>query len=121
MTAPAGRRNSYLTIYTQTATTGDGAGQVVETFTKKCNAWGAVSAYVPGQNATAVRGQREQWANYHMNVDAQFVITIPYVSGLSADDRITEIDRNGDTVTYNIAGEPLPSGGDLIIPVAQVV
>jgi hypothetical protein len=120
MTLPAGKRSSYLTVWTVTDSTADAAGGVSPVATKRCNAWGEVKAFVPGANAAAIRGQNEAWASFHMNVNANFIITIPYVSGIEATDKITEITRSG-TLTYQVAGQPLDNGGDLIIPVMQEV
>ena len=120
MTLPAGKRSSYLTIWTVSDSTADAAGGVSPVAVKKCNAWGEVKAFVPGNNAAAIRGQNEAWASFHMNVNANFIITIPYVPGILATDKITQTTRAGN-VTYQIAGQPLDDGGDLIIPVAQEV
>ena len=120
MTVPAGNRSSYLTIYRESSTTADAAGQLVPTFTKLCNAWGEIRSAIPPANAAGIRGQTERWAGYHMNVDAQFVITIPYPDvDIVATDKITETWRDS-TVTYQIAGQPLDNGGELLIPVSEV-
>jgi hypothetical protein len=120
MSLAAGNRDTYLTIWTVTDSTADAAGGINPVPVKKCHAWGEIKAFVPGPNAAGVKGQREEWNSFHQITNANYVVTIPYISGVSATDQITGRFR-GQTFTMNIAGDPLINGGDLIIPVRLVV
>lgn len=121
MTTPAGLRDSYLTIWTESSSTGDAAGQLVPSYTRKWNVWGKVSSGMPAASGAAgVKGQSESWQTYHVNVDAKYVAIIPYVPGLVATDRLTEQTRSG-TYTYEISGDPISDGDELIVPLALKV
>ena len=120
MTTPAGQRDAYLTIWTETSSTGDAAGQLVPSYTRLWNVWGQLTSSVPPNNASGVKGQTESWQSYHVNVDARYVAIIPYFPGLAATDRITEQTRSG-TYTYEIAGDPISDGDELIVPLNLVV
>lgn len=118
---PAGLRDCYLTVWTKTSSTGDAAGQLVPSYTKKWNLWGQISNAMPAAaGAAGVRGQSESWATYHMNVDAKYVARVSYFPGLAATDKISEQTRSG-TVEYEIAGDPISDGDELIIPLALKV
>lgn len=120
MTTPAGQRDAYLTIWTESSSTGDAAGQLVPSYTRKWNVWGKLTSGMPVGNAAGVKGQAESWQAYHMNVDARYVAIIPYVPGLAATDKVSEQTRSG-TVEYQIAGDPISDGDELIVPLALKV
>ncbi len=116
----AGKRDHYLTIWKDVSTVPSATaetGQMIETERKVCNAWAALSAFVPNTNATAVKGQTEVWNSYHMSVDAKYVLIMPWVPDIDATCWATETDSRGRKTRYNFAGNPLDDGGDLIIPV----
>lgn len=124
MTTPAGDRDTYLTLWRNSATVpGSTAatGQMVETATKVGYVWGKISSAMPPVNAAGIKGQNENWASYHVNVDARYVITVPY-GGIDPqpDDWFTAHFRGVD-YRYDIAGQPIYDGGDLHIPANQTV
>jgi hypothetical protein len=122
MPVGAGKRDHFLTIWKDVSTVPGATantGQMVESQQRVCDVWASVAAFVPSANSSAVRGQSESWNSFHMNVDAKFVLTFPWVPDLDATCWATEVDRRGRTTRYNFAGEPLDDGGDLIVPVAM--
>ena len=120
MTIPAGLRDTYITIWKESATTPDATGQIVPSYTKKCNAWARFTTVAATPNSATLKAAKESWIGSRVNADALWVVTIPYIEGIETTDRVSEVDR-GTTYTYEIAGPPFSDGGDLIFPVAEVV
>ena len=122
MSLPAGKRSTYLTVWRDASTipssTAD-TGQMVETSVKVCNVWGELKAAIPASNAVAVKGQTEEWGGYHVNVNAKYIVTIPYTPDIEATDYFTALFR-GTTYRYNIAGAALFNGNDMIFAVSLV-
>ncbi len=122
MSLPAGKRDTLLTIWRDESTIPSATaatGQMVETPVRVCQAWGEVKAAIPAPNAVAVKGQTEEWGGYHVNVNAKYIVTIPYSPDIEATDYFTEVFR-GTTYRYNIAGAALFNGNDMIFAVSLV-
>src|SRR5262245_7467125 len=97
---PAGHRDTLLTLWREVSSVpgaSDNTGQMVASYQKIGNAWGSVTSAQPPPNAAGIKGQTEEWASYHMNVNAKYVITIDYRGDLQATDRFTEVSARTGT------------------------
>lgn len=117
MMLPAGKRDAYLTMLRESASTPDSAGQLVETYTKIADVWANI---VP-------KSASEDWKAYHMEPSVTHMVTIPWTTALVATDRFTEL-LHGKTYIYNVAGPPISGaresdrrfGFETIVPVYEV-
>ena len=110
---PAGLRRHYLEIqYDAGAASGtqNADGHTTEDWQKRCNAWGSIET-AAGATST------EKWNAYHMDANVSHVVTIPYTTGLRAEDRI-----KFGTRIFQFSGPPInpdERNFELIIPVME--
>ena len=122
MTLPAGQRSSLLRYERDASSVpgSTGTGEQAVSYEYRFSVWGRVAPVIRETAMSVNRAVNEAWAAYHMNANANWTITIPWTSGIETTGRFVEQGRSGTTY-YNIAGPPMDVGGDLIIPVAEVV
>ncbi len=120
MTIPAGRRSSYLTMWLESSSSADAAGQFVPTYTKVCNVWGEVTLAAPPISATRIKGSQEEWVGYTQAQTVTHLVSIPFIPNyIGATGKFTETIR-GTVFTYQVAGAPM-IGSDIQYPVKEVV